>query len=131
MKTINVVGAIIIHNGKILCAQRGATKSLPYKWEFPGGKIELGETLREALEREIKEEMKCTLEIGNQVAHTVHTYDFGEVHLTTFYCKLTSGEPVLTEHEAIKWLPPSKLTSLDWAPADMPAVEKVVNTSNL
>ncbi|MCT1577006.1 (deoxy)nucleoside triphosphate pyrophosphohydrolase [Oceanobacillus kimchii] len=132
MKKINVVGAIIISNEKILCAQRSDYKTLPSKWEFPGGKIELGETPQEALMREIIEEMNCIVEIGDQVVHTVHAYDFGEVHLTTFYCKLTKGEPLLTEHKAIKWLDPSELSSLDWAPADLPAVEKVVKEfSNL
>src|SRR6478672_673069 len=97
-KDIHVVGAIIIKNGKILCAQRGPAKSLPYKWEFPGGKVEKGETPQEALKREIQEEMKCSIEIGKQVEHTVYEYDFGVVHLSTFYCNLLKGEPVLTEH---------------------------------
>ena len=122
-KNIHVVGAVIIENDKILCAQRGPSKSLPLKWEFPGGKIEAGETPQEALSREIKEEMQCKVEIGGQVEHTVYEYEFGIVHLTTFYCKLMEGRPVLTEHVAIKWLAPDQLTSLDWAPADIPAVE--------
>lgn len=126
-KNIHVVGAIIIKSGKILCAQRGPAKSLPYKWEFPGGKVEKGESPQEALKREIQEEVKCDIGIGKQVEHTVYEYDFGVVHLTTFYCHLLEGEPVLTEHASLKWLPPNKLASLDWAPADIPAVEKVTN----
>ena len=102
-------------NNKILCAQRGQDKSLPLKWEFPGGKIEAGESAQEALKREISEEMNCQIEIGEQVDHTVYEYDFGIVHLTTFSCKLIEGKPELTEHVAIKWLPPSELASLDWA----------------
>ena len=97
-KNIHVVGAVIIENDKILCAQRGPAKSLPLKWEFPGGKIEAGETPQEALSREIKEEMQCIVEIGGQVEHTVYEYEFGIVHLTTYYCKLIEGKPVLTEH---------------------------------
>ena len=124
-KNIYVVGAVIIENDKILCAQRGPTKSLPLKWEFPGGKIEAGESPQEALRREIKEEMQCKVEIGEQIEHTVYEYDFGIVHLTTFKCKLVEGKPVLTEHVAIKWLSPDQLGSLDWAPADIPAIEKL------
>lgn len=124
-KDIYVVGAVIIEDGKILCAQRGADKSLPLLWEFPGGKIEDGELPQEALRREIQEEMKCDVEIGEQVEHTVYEYNFGIVHLTTFYCYLKSGEPILTEHEAIKWLKPSELAELDWAPADIPAIGKL------
>ena len=92
-KNIHVVGAVIIEDDKILCAQRGPSKSLPLKWEFPGGKIEAGETPQEALSREIKEEMQCKVEIGDQVEHTVYEYDFGIVHLTTFYCKLLKEDP--------------------------------------
>jgi 8-oxo-dGTP diphosphatase len=124
-KNIHVVGAVIIENDKILCAQRGPSKSLPLKWEFPGGKIEAGETPQEALSREIKEEMQCIVEVGNQVEHTVYEYDFGIINLTTYYCKLIEGKPVLTEHVAMKWLAPDELKSLDWAPADIPAIETV------
>ena len=71
----------------------------------------------------LDEEMQCTVEIGDQVEHTVYEYDFVIIHLTTFYCKLIEGRPVLTEHVAMKWLAPDQLTTLDWAPADLPAVE--------
>ena len=124
-KNIHVVGAIITDNGKILCAQRGFEKALPGLWEFPGGKIEATETPQQALQREIKEEMHIEIEIGEQVEHTVYEYDFGIVHLTTFYCRLVKGAPVLTEHIAIQWLKPSQLEQLEWAPADIPAIEKL------
>lgn len=130
-KNIHVVGAVIIENGKILCAQRGPQKTLPLKWEFPGGKIEENESPQEALMREINEEMNCKIEIGDKVEHTVYEYDFGIVHLTTYICKLIEGEPKLTEHVSIKWLLPSELNSLDWAPADIPAIEKLsMNVTN-
>lgn len=124
-KHIHVVGAVILENGKVLCAQRGATKTLAYKWEFPGGKIEEGETAQEALKREIEEEMQCSIEIGDAIETTVHEYDFGFIHLSTFYCYLKNGHPTLTEHVSIQWLSPNELMSLDWAPADIPAVIKI------
>lgn len=122
-KHIHVVGAVIIEDNKILCAQRGVEKSLPLLWEFPGGKIEAGETPREALEREIYEEMKCEVNIGEKIVDAIYEYDFGTVHLTTFACNLVKGEPVLTEHVTIKWLKPQELSSLEWAPADLPTIE--------
>lgn len=125
-KNIYVVGAVIVKEGNIFCAQRGLEKSLPGLWEFPGGKIEKGESPEEALKREILEEMGCEIEVGRQVEHTVYEYDFGIVHLTTYYCRLTKGEPVLTEHIASKWLRPQELNQLDWAPADIPAIEKIM-----
>ncbi|MCL9663589.1 (deoxy)nucleoside triphosphate pyrophosphohydrolase [Paenibacillus hunanensis] len=124
-KHIHVVGAVIIENEKILCAQRGATKTLAYKWEFPGGKIEQGETAQEALKREIIEEMQCEINIGEEIDTTIYEYDFGFIHLTTFYCELLEGTPKLTEHVDIKWLLPKDLKNLDWAPADIPTVEKL------
>src|SRR5690554_5852138 len=114
-KNIHVVGAVIVEEGKILCAQRGPDKSLPLKWEFPGGKIEEGELPKEALKREIEEEMKCKIQVKEKVEHTVYEYNFGIVHLTTFICELVEGKPELTEHVDIKWLSPNELPSLDWA----------------
>ncbi len=125
-KTIEVVGAIIVDNGKILCAQRGPEKSLANYWEFPGGKIEAGETPVAALKRELTEELLITVTVDEEMFEsTKHEYDFGIVHLTTFICHLEEGEPQLTEHVAIKWLPAEELDTLEWAPADVPAVDKL------
>lgn len=126
MKDIYVVGAILIKDQRILCAQRGGEKSLAYLWEFPGGKIEAGETAQEALKRELSEELKISVDLTPDIFDSsAYEYDFGRVHLTTIICQLKEGEPFLTEHEAIKWLKPSELKDLDWAPADLPAVEKL------
>ncbi|MDQ0429518.1 8-oxo-dGTP diphosphatase [Planomicrobium stackebrandtii] len=127
-KDIHVVGAVITSGDKILCAQRGMEKSLPGLWEFPGGKIEKTETPQSALQREIQEEMHCQVEIGDRLEHTVYEYDFGIVHLTTFYCQLVQGKPVLTEHIAIQWLKAHELEKLEWAPADIPAIQKLKQT---
>ena len=121
-KQIHVVGAVIRRDGRVLCAQRGAAGSLPGLWEFPGGKIEPGETPKQALEREIIEELECRVEVGDLITTTAHEYDFGVVNLTTFYCELIEGTPQLTEHAAVVWLLPSELGTLEWAPADVPAV---------
>ncbi|MEI5991704.1 hypothetical protein A5881_003241 [Enterococcus termitis] len=125
-KNIKVVGAVIEKNGKILCAQRGQDKSLAGLWEFPGGKIEQGETPQQALEREIKEELLCEVLIKNKITTISYEYDFGIVELTTFFCELIKGEPKLTEHENIKWLKTSELSILEWAPADIPTVDLIV-----
>lgn len=125
VKQIDVVGAVILRDSHVLCAQRGLVGALPGLWEFPGGKIEPGETPRMALEREIVEELNCRVLVGEQVASTTFEYHFGVVTLTTFYCELVEGTPVLTEHQAVVWLEPSALHTLDWAPADLPAVEAI------
>jgi 8-oxo-dGTP diphosphatase len=124
-RQIQVVGAVITREGLILCAQRGDQGVLAGLWEFPGGKIEPGETPRKALEREIGEELRCVVEVGDEVTTTTYDYSFGVVTLTTFLCNLVKGTPQLTEHANIKWLPRAELAELEWAPADLPAVERL------
>ena len=121
-RQIRVVGAVLLHDGLVLCAQRGPQGSLAGHWEFPGGKIEQGESPEEALIREIREELNCSVEVGREITTTTYEYDFGVVTLTTFYCRLVTGTPTLTEHVALKWLPPAELETITWAPADIPAV---------
>lgn len=94
-------------------------------WEFPGGKVEPGEAATDALAREIEEELRCRIDVGDDVTTTVHPYDFGTVRLTTFYCRLDGGGPELTEHAAMRWLAPGELGELNWAPADLPAVARI------
>ena len=132
LKKINVVGAILVENGKILCAQRGEGKSLAYLWEFPGVKIETGETPQEALIRELQEELMIEVEVEfEKFEETSYQYDFGIVNLTTFICFLKSGTPQLTEHIAVEWLVPKELNKLEWAPADIPAVEKLMEMETI
>lgn len=124
VKRIEVVGAVIVNQGRILCTKRGPG-SLEGFWEFPGGKLEPGESPEAALAREIREELGCTVQVGERVATTEHQYDFAVIVLTTFYCELIEGEPTLTEHTESAWLPPVELTTLTWAPADVPAVQQI------
>ncbi len=124
MKTIEVVAAIIIHNDQIFATQRGYGE-FKDGWEFPGGKMEPGETPQQALVREIREELDTEIEVGSLV-ETVE-YDYPNFHLTMhcFLCTIRSGELVLKEHEAAKWLTREELDSVDWLPADVKVVEKL------
>lgn len=125
-RAIEVVGAVILRQGSVFCVQRSPAQSLPGMWEFPGGKVERGETPSAALAREIDEELGCRVRVGGRVTRTVHEYDFATIDLTTYYCELIKSEPTLREHAASCWLPPHRLADLGWAPADIPAVEEVV-----
>lgn len=127
-KIVHVVGAIIENEtGKILCALRGPEMTLPNFWEFPGGKIEEGETKEEALKREIQEELGCTIEVFDQIEDTTYEYEKFIVRLETFMSKVISGTPTLSEHAEIRWVSREELPSLNWAPADIPAIEKLTN----
>ena len=124
MKTIKVVAAIIIHEGKIFATQRGYGE-FKDGWEFPGGKIEPGETPQEALAREIKEELDTEIEVKDFL-ETVE-YDYPEFHLSMdcFFCRIKAGDLVLKEHEAAKWLTADALDSVDWLPADRGLIKGV------
>lgn len=124
MKTVKVVAAIIIHENKIFATQRGYGE-FKDGWEFPGGKIEPGETPQEALVREIKEELDIEIEVKDFL-ETVE-YDYPEFHLSMdcFFCTIKSGELVLKEHEAAKWLTVETLDGVDWLPADQGLVEGI------
>lgn len=123
-RSIHVVGAIFVRDGKILAAQRGPGSSMAGYWEFPGGKIEPGETPEEALARELREELKLDVEVGEFVARGIYDYSFGTVILDGYMCEIPAGAtPKLTEHAQIRWLTSEQLLSVDWAPADVPIVE--------
>jgi len=127
MKRIEVVAAIMKNNqNQIFCARRKAFGELASKWEFPGGKIEPGETHQEALIREIKEELELDV-IVNDFLMTV-TYKYSTFHLTmhTYYCDIIKGTMVLNEHSEFKWVSANKLELLDWAEADIPIVKKLI-----
>jgi 8-oxo-dGTP diphosphatase len=126
-KSINVVGAIIENDyQEILCALRSTTMSLPNLWEFPGGKINNGESQSEALEREIREELLCKIEILSLFDDITHEYEKFTVRLITYKCKLIEGTPIATEHAKLVWLKRENLGSLVWAPADVPTVNKLI-----
>ncbi len=101
--------------------------TLPNYWEFPGGKIEEGETKEKALKREIQEELGCTIEVFDQIEDTTYEYEKVIVRLETFMSKVISGTPTLSEHAEIRWISREELPSLNWAPADIPAIEKLTN----
>lgn len=124
MKTIEVVAAIIIKDGEVFATQRGYGEWQGW-WEFPGGKMEAGESPQEALRREIREELDAEIEVG-ELLETVE-WDYPNFHLTMhcFICNLLSESLHLNEHEAAIWLDLQNLRSLKWLPADEGVLEKI------
>ena len=124
MDTKHVVAAVIIHGGKVFATQRGYGE-FKDKWEFPGGKVEPGETPEQALAREIREELDTEIEVGTLI-DTIET-DYPNFHLSMgcYFCTVKEGHLTLLEHEAAKWLNAEHLESVDWLPADrslLPAI---------
>lgn len=127
-KVVDVVGAIIQNEkAEILCALRSKNMSLANFWEFPGGKIEKGETIKEAIVREIHEELDCTIEFIEVFNDSTYEYDEVIVNLVTIKCKLIEGIPKDKEHAKLIWLPIDYLESLNWAPADCSTVKKLLS----
>mgnify|MGYP000168073010 FL=1 len=124
MKNIRVVAAIIINKDKVFATQRGYGE-FKDGWEFPGGKIEKGETPEQALEREIQEELETKIQVNEKI-DTVE-YDYPNFHLSMdcFICNIIEGNLILKEHEAAKWLSKEELYSVNWLPADEGLIEKI------
>jgi 8-oxo-dGTP diphosphatase len=129
MKKIEVVAAIIYYRNEILCVQRPENKFsyISKKFEFPGGKIESGESKQEALKREIMEELGISPTIGDLFMTVVHSYPDFELTMHSYICEVFSKDIVLHEHISLKWLSSEILNQLDWAAADIPIVNKLVN----
>ena len=128
MKQVEVVAAIIKHNDKILCVQRGENK-LSYiskKYEFPGGKIEQGESKEETIKREIREELNMEISVVEEF--TTVNYEYPDFYLTmhSYICSCENTSIILTEHIDYKWLSIGELDQLDWAAADIPIVKELI-----
>lgn len=128
MKEVHVTAAVIVNDGKILCVQRGENKLnyISKKWEFPGGKVEMGEALEDTIKREIAEELHLHISVREFLIQVNHNYPDFKLKMDTFICEIVDGELKLTEHIDFKWLNNEELSALDWAAADVPIVEKLL-----
>jgi 8-oxo-dGTP diphosphatase len=122
-----VTCAIIKHKKKTLVVQRSSKMSLPLKWEFPGGKIENGESEEECIVREIKEELNLEIEVLNKLRSSTFDYSNISIELIPFIAKQIGGEIMLIEHTDYKYLSKDELMSLDWAEADIPIVKEYLS----
>lgn len=124
MKTVRVVAAVIRDNDRIFATARGYG-DLKGGWEFPGGKIEAGETPEAALKREIMEELDIEISVGSLIETIEYDYPAFHLSMDCFWCEIVSGEIVLKEAEAARWLTRETLDSVEWLPADITLIEKI------
>ena len=122
MKTIHVAAAVICDRGRIFATQRGYGEWKDY-WEFPGGKIEEGETPEEALKREIREELDTEIAVGEKLTTVEYDYPDFRLVMECFLARVIEGKLVLKEHEAARWLKRDELDSVNWLPADRAVTE--------
>lgn len=128
---IKVACAIIEQGGKILVAQRSERMSLPLKWEFPGGKLDVGEKAADCLIREIREELGLDVKPIVPLPVSSYPYVFAVIELIPFICRISGGELALHEHRAVVWLSPEELAGLDWAEADIPVLHEYLSCHRL
>lgn len=127
MKTVKVVAAVIRDKERIFATQRGYGE-FKGGWEFPGGKIEEGETPEEALVREIQEELEVSVSVGELIQCIEYDYPSFHLSMDCFWAEIQSGNPVLKEHEVAKWLTKNELDSVNWLEADLELVGKIRQT---
>lgn len=124
---LRVTAALLFVDGKLLCARRAPGRSQAGLWEFPGGKIEPGETDEACLKRELHEELKITANIGEKFAVNEHEYDDKIVELRAYWVEMYTGRLEPSDHDKIRWLTVDQLDTLTWAPADIPFVEQLMH----
>ena len=124
MKTVHVVAAVIRDGDRVFATERGYG---PMKdgWEFPGGKVEPGETPEAALKREIEEELATEIEVGDYLTTIEHDYPDFHLSMRCYWCRILAGAPVLKEHEAARWLSADELDSVAWLPADITIIDRI------
>jgi 8-oxo-dGTP diphosphatase len=122
MKITDVTCALIQRGGEVLVTQRGPSMDLAYLWEFPGGKVQPGESERDCLIREIREELQLEVEPFHRLPAVTHDYGSKVIRLIPFVCRLSGGEIMLLEHNAYDWVDPQELPQLTWCPADIPVI---------
>lgn len=124
-REVFVVAGAIVKDGKVFAAQRGNKGKTAFKFEFPGGKIEPGETPEQALARELREELSINVDVHELITAIVDEYEDVILHIDTYLCTLISGTPTLSEHIAMAWSDKNELDKLEFSPADKPTLEKI------
>jgi 8-oxo-dGTP diphosphatase len=126
MESIRVVAAVIVRDGKVLACRRAPHKSLAGLWEFPGGKVEPGETDETALAREIREELGIDIVVGGHIAQSIAPAGDSMIALNAYWAQTTTGgEFSSTDHDRTEWLSPASFSDYEWAPADVPFLSNV------